>query len=139
MFIQPDCNLYAISHPDRGRHPDFTLAGGGLRCRRHTGLAAASAGTAAGASPATAGTESVGPSAATRPAPRVKHLHPCHPHLDFRVTVEVWERDGRYMATADLGDDSRSVGVGDTLQEAVREPRRAVRERVAAEVKDDED
>mgnify|MGYP002063920587 CR=1 FL=1 len=32
-----------------------------------------------------------------------------------------WERDGRYMATADLCEDSRDVGVGDTPQEAVRE------------------
>lgn len=35
-------------------------------------------------------------------------------------TVEMHERDGRYMATADLGGDSRDIGVGDTPQEAVR-------------------
>lgn len=48
----------------------------------------------------------------------MQHLHFTHPQLDFWVTVEVWERDGRYMATADLAEDSRDVGVGDTPQEA---------------------
>ena len=49
----------------------------------------------------------------------MRHLHLSHPRLDSWVTVEIWERDGRYMATADLGEDSRDVGVGDTPQEAV--------------------
>jgi hypothetical protein len=31
---------------------------------------------------------------------------------DFWIIVEIHERDGRYMATADLGEDSRDVGVG---------------------------
>ena len=39
-----------------------------------------------------------------------------HPRFDFYVDVTVHERDGRYMATADLGEDSRDVGVGDTPQ-----------------------
>ena len=43
-----------------------------------------------------------------------------HPDLDFWVDVTVHERDGRYMATADLAEDSRDVGVGDTPQEAVK-------------------
>ena len=42
------------------------------------------------------------------------------PDLDFWVDVTVHERDGRYMATADLAEDSRDIGVGDTPQEAVR-------------------
>ena len=42
-----------------------------------------------------------------------------HPDLDFYVDVTVHERNGRYMATADLGEDSRDVGVGDTPEEAV--------------------
>ncbi len=50
----------------------------------------------------------------------MRHLHLTHPNLDLWVTVEVWERNGRYMATADLGEDSRDVGVGDTPQEAVQ-------------------
>jgi hypothetical protein len=50
----------------------------------------------------------------------MQHLHLTHPSLDFWVTVEIHERSGRYMATADLGEDSRGVGVGDTPQEAVR-------------------
>ena len=54
-----------------------------------------------------------------------KRLHLTHPKLDFWVTVELHERDGRYMATADLGEDSRDVGVEDTPQEAVRAAVRA--------------
>ena len=37
-----------------------------------------------------------------------------HPNLDFYVDVTIHERNGRYMATADLGEDSRDVEVGDT-------------------------
>jgi hypothetical protein len=74
------------------------------------------------------------PAATARPAPRVKHLHLTHPRLDFWVTVEVWGRDGRYMATADLGEDSRDVGVGDTPQEAVREALRSLGEPYATEM-----
>ena len=66
----------------------------------------------------------------------MKHLHLTHPKLDFRVTVEVWERDGRYMATADLGEDSRDVGVGDTPQEAVRAALAALGEPYASEIAD---
>ena len=55
-----------------------------------------------------------------------EHLHLTHPHLDFWVTVEVRAHDGRYMATADLGEDSRDVGVGDTPQEAVRDALKAL-------------
>ena len=40
----------------------------------------------------------------------MQHLHLTHPRLDFWVTVEIHERDGRYMATADLAEDSRDVG-----------------------------
>ena len=36
--------------------------------------------------------------------------HP--PRLDLWVDVTVHERDGRYIATADLGEDWRDVGVG---------------------------
>jgi hypothetical protein len=49
----------------------------------------------------------------------MQHLHLTHLRLDLWVTVEIHERDGRYMATADLGEDSRDIGVGDTPQEAV--------------------
>ena len=48
------------------------------------------------------------------------HYHLTHPALDFHVDVTVHERDGRFMATADLAEDSRDVGVGDTPREAVR-------------------
>ena len=54
-------------------------------------------------------------------------LRLAHPALDFHVDVTVHERDGRYMATADLAEDSRDVGVGDTRQEAVRAKTRARR------------
>ena len=49
-----------------------------------------------------------------------------HPALDFYVDVTIHECDGRYMATADLGEDSRDVGIGDTPQEAVREALRSL-------------
>ena len=49
-----------------------------------------------------------------------KHLHLTHPKLEFWAVVEIHERDGRFMATADLGEGSLAVGVGDTPQEAVR-------------------
>jgi len=64
----------------------------------------------------------------------MRHLHLTHPHLDFWVTVEIHERDGRYMATADLAEDSRDVGVGDTPQEAVRAALRALGEPYANEM-----
>ena len=51
-----------------------------------------------------------------------------HPGLVFRVDVPVGERDGRYMATADLGEDSGDVGVGDTPQVAVQEALRSLGE-----------
>ena len=51
---------------------------------------------------------------------RPDRLRLTHPDLDFHVDVTVHERDVRYMATADLGEDSRDVGGGDTPQEAVR-------------------
>lgn len=57
-----------------------------------------------------------------------------HPALDFYVDVTVHERDGRWMATADLGEDSRDVGVGDTPQEAVRAALRALGEPYTSEL-----
>ena len=55
--------------------------------------------------------------------------------------VEQWgrprsrgERGGHYMATADLGKDSRDVGVGDTAQEAVQEALRSLGEPYASEM-----
>jgi hypothetical protein len=52
-------------------------------------------------------------------SPRRTPLRLTHPDLDFWVDVAVHERDGRFMATADLAEDSRDVGIGDTPQEAV--------------------
>jgi hypothetical protein len=63
-----------------------------------------------------------------------KHLHLTHPKLGFWVTVEIWERNGLYMATADLAEDSRDVGVGDTPQEAVRAALRSLGEPCASEM-----
>jgi hypothetical protein len=57
-----------------------------------------------------------------------------HPDLDFWVDVIVHERDGRYMVTADLAEDSRDVGVGDTPQEALRAALRSLGEPYASEV-----
>ena len=64
----------------------------------------------------------------------MKHLRLSHPRLDFWVSVEVRERQGRYMATADLGEDSRDVGVWDTPQEAVRAALGALGEPYASEM-----
>jgi hypothetical protein len=64
----------------------------------------------------------------------MRHLHLTHPHLDVWVTVEIYERDGRYMTTSDLGEDSRDVGVGDTPQEAVRAALRSLGEPSATEM-----
>jgi hypothetical protein len=57
-----------------------------------------------------------------------------HPALDFYVDVTVHERDGRYMATVNLREDSRDVGVGDTPQEAVRAALRSLGEPCASEM-----
>ena len=57
-----------------------------------------------------------------------------HPALDFYIDVTVHERDGRFMATADLGEDSRDVGMGDTPQEAVRAALRSLGKPCASEM-----
>lgn len=64
----------------------------------------------------------------------MKHVNLSQPRLDFWVTVEIRERDGRYMATADLAEDSRDVGVGDTAQEAVGAALEALGEPYASEL-----
>jgi len=51
-----------------------------------------------------------------------------HPCLDFYVDLTLHERDGRYMATADLAEDSPDAGVGDTLLEAARDALRSLGE-----------
>jgi hypothetical protein len=67
----------------------------------------------------------------------LKHYHLTHPKLDFWVTVELHERDGRFMATADLGEDSRDIGVGDTPQEAVRAALSSLGEPYASQMAED--
>ena len=57
-----------------------------------------------------------------------------HLALSFYVDVTVHERDGRFMATADLAEDSRDVGVGDTPQEAVKAALRSLGEAYASEL-----
>jgi hypothetical protein len=42
--------------------------------------------------------------------------------------------NGRYMATAGLGEDSRDVGVGDTAHEAVREALQSLGQPYAGEM-----
>jgi len=66
-----------------------------------------------------------------------KHLHLTHPRLDFWVTVEVHERDGRFMAAADPGEDPRDIGVGDTPQQAVRDALGSLGEPYASEMAED--
>ena len=65
---------------------------------------------------------------------RVQHLRLTHPDLDFYVDVTIHERDGRYMATADLAEGSRDVGVGDTPQEALRSALRSLGEPYVSEM-----
>ncbi len=55
-------------------------------------------------------------------------------NLDFYVDVTIHERGRRYMATADLAEDSRDVGIGDTPQEAVRAALKALGEPYASEM-----
>ena len=57
-----------------------------------------------------------------------------HLDLDFYVDVTVHDRDGRFMATADLAEDSRDVGVGDTPKEAVRAALQSLGEPDASEM-----
>jgi len=64
----------------------------------------------------------------------MRHLHLTHPRLDSWITVEIHERGERYMATADLGGESRDVGVGDSPQEAVRAALRRLGEPYAGEM-----
>ena len=72
--------------------------------------------------------------ATSRSTPRVSDHRLTHSDLDFCVDVTVHERDGRYMATADLGEDSRDVGVGDTPQEAVKAALSSLGEPCASEM-----
>jgi hypothetical protein len=58
--------------------------------------------------------------------------------LDFYVDVTIHERDRRFMATADLAEDSRD-GVGDTPREAVRAALRALGEPYASDMAADVD
>jgi hypothetical protein len=71
---------------------------------------------------------------ASRPTAAVTKMRISHVDLDFHVGVTVHERDGRYMATADLGEDSRDVGVGDTPQEAAKEALWSLGEPYASEM-----
>ena len=63
----------------------------------------------------------------------MERLHLTHTDLGFWVDVKVHERDGRYMATTDLAEDSRDVGLGSTGQEAVRAALKALGEPCASE------
>jgi hypothetical protein len=67
-----------------------------------------------------------------RPAARGFRL--THQALDFWVDVTLYEREGRFMATADLAEDSRDIGVGDTPVEAVRAALESLGEPYATEM-----
>ena len=47
--------------------------------------------------------------------------------------VTVHERDRRFMATADLGEGSRDIGIGDTPRQAVKATLKALGEPYASE------
>jgi hypothetical protein len=57
-----------------------------------------------------------------------RHYRLTHPDVDAH------KRDGRYVATTDIAEDSRDVGVGDTPQEAVRAALRSLGEPYASEM-----
>jgi hypothetical protein len=64
----------------------------------------------------------------------MRRSRPTCSNLDFQVDVTGHERDGRFMATADLAEDSRDVGVGDTPQEAVKAALRALGDSYTSEM-----
>jgi hypothetical protein len=68
-----------------------------------------------------------------RHAREVHHYHLTRPCLDFCVAVTVHDRDGQFMATADLAEDTRDLGVGKDAAERgqgrAAASGRAVRER----------
>jgi hypothetical protein len=68
------------------------------------------------------------------PAESTTELRLTHPGRAFLVDVTLYERERRYMATADLGEDSRDVGAGNTPQEAVKEALRSLGEPYASEM-----
>ena len=65
-----------------------------------------------------------------------KEFRLTHPRLDFYVEVTLHERDGRFMATADLAEDSRDIGVADTPYEALKAALAALGEPYASEMAD---
>jgi hypothetical protein len=65
---------------------------------------------------------------------RMQHFRLTHSDLDFHLDVTIYEHNGRFMATANLNEDSREVGVGDTPQEAVRAVLRSLGEPYASEM-----
>jgi hypothetical protein len=52
-----------------------------------------------------------------------QHYRFAHPRLDFKADVTV-ERDGRFLATADHGEDSRDVGGSGTRRRRPPGPHR---------------
>jgi hypothetical protein len=57
-----------------------------------------------------------------------RHYRLTHPDVDAH------KRDGRYVATADIAEDSRDVGVGDTPQQAVKAALEALGEPYVSEM-----
>ena len=72
--------------------------------------------------------------ASARPDPPRRAFSRSHHHQIVSMAAMVHERNGRHTATADLAEDSRDVGVGDTPQEAVREAIRSLGEPHASEM-----
>ena len=64
----------------------------------------------------------------------LRHFWLAHPDLDFHVDGTVHDRDGRYLAAADLAEHSRGIGVGDVPKEPVRAAFRALGEPYAIEM-----
>jgi hypothetical protein len=67
----------------------------------------------------------------------VRRLLLSDPRLDYWVTVEVQEQDGRHSASATIDDGPPGSGVGDTLQEAVEAALEALDVPYASEMAED--
>ena len=49
-----------------------------------------------------------------------QYLQLSHPGLDFGIDIRLRRVEGRWLATADLGDDRSPVGSGASRRQAIR-------------------
>lgn len=68
--------------------------------------------------------------------PRARISDPLSAASTHQVDVTLHQRDGRYMASADLAEVARDIGVGDTPRDAVRAALAPLGEPYASEMAD---